>query len=143
MLQFCLEHNLRRTFDVLTSESGVALGAVPSRETLVEDVLNGRWDGVLNALRGTPLAPELESALYDQLCVELVEQREFGTASALLARAAPLAALPENRLDDLRKLCANKHALFDVTLAYGTSSNVDDLVQPSASQVRNVRCAGG
>jgi WD40 repeat-containing protein SMU1 len=113
ILQYLKEQGLVSAMRALQRESGVALNAVESRDTLAADVRAGRWDAVLPTVAALELPAGVSRALYEQVVIELLEAREVELARAMLRTAAPLEALkrsePERylRLEHLSNRCAS------------------------------------
>ncbi|TFJ81885.1 hypothetical protein NSK_007132 [Nannochloropsis salina CCMP1776] len=93
ILQFCKENNLHRTLHTLQSESQVAMNSVDSMENFLSDVNQGRWDSVLPQAAGLQLPQDKLLALYEQVCLELIEMRETELAREMLRTTEPLQLL--------------------------------------------------
>jgi WD40 repeat-containing protein SMU1 len=119
VMQFLRENNLQRTLSALQEETQLSLNVVPNIETFVADVRHGRWEDVLGAVANMKLSAECAGALYEQVCLELLEVREVAVARELL-RTAPalrgMALSDPQRLSRLETLCRLGH--FDATEAY-------------------------
>ncbi|KAI7861456.1 WD-40 repeat protein [Spinellus fusiger] len=90
VLQFLQENNLQRTLSALEEESDITLNTVDSKETLTQDIQNGRWDTVLKQVNSLQLPSEVLTDLYEQIVIELLEQKEKGTARAIMSETEPM-----------------------------------------------------
>ena len=93
ILQFLLESDLPASFAALQEETGVTLNAVPSTQTLADDVIHGRWDLVLTALEGLTLPASVALEVYTHIVTELHALGEIATAKAVLSSSAGVARL--------------------------------------------------
>jgi WD40 repeat-containing protein SMU1 len=80
VMQFLRENNLQRTLSALQEETQLSFNVVPNIETFVADVRHGRWEDVLGAVANMKLSAECAGALYEQVCLELLEVREVAVA---------------------------------------------------------------
>ncbi|KAJ0408675.1 hypothetical protein ATCC90586_007701 [Pythium insidiosum] len=109
ILQFLKENRLFNAMKALQEESQISLNAVDSLETFTSDVMNGRWDAVLQQTKALACSAAVMTDLYEHILVEMMEMEERDVALQLLRGARPLQHLktsdPErfNRLDKLIK----------------------------------------
>lgn len=82
--QYLKESGLHRTLKTLHEESGVALNTVDSVETFVSDIVNGKWDRVLEATSLLSLPASKLADLYEHIALELLESREVDAVRALI-----------------------------------------------------------
>ena len=143
IMQFLSERGLTNTLRTLRTETGVSLDAlsIRDREALSSAVRQGRWPAVLRLTAAVKLTAETQTTLYEQVALELIEQREYSAARALIRGAAPLARLQRSSPSRLRGLqhWATPATSFDALQAYGTSS----LGNGAAIAVKTVRGGGG
>jgi len=123
MLQFCAEHKLHASLRALQEETSVTLNVVDSVERFVADVQQGRWESVLAVSSSLTLPTAKLLDLYEQIVLELAEQREIDTARALLRQAPPLANTmkkehPERYLFLEHILTRTASHAFDAAAAY-------------------------
>ncbi|GAB5037580.1 wd40 repeat-containing protein smu1-like [Nannochloropsis oceanica] len=93
ILQFCKENHLLHTLQTLQTEAQVAMNTVDSMENFLADITQGRWDTVLPQVAGLQLPQEKLSAVYEQVCLELIEMRENDLAREMLRTTEPLQVL--------------------------------------------------
>ena len=79
VLQFLQERGLRDTCAALSRESGAFLNASSDLGGLRDAVSRGHWQRVLSETSGCRLSSALQTALYEQIALEL---REVGETSA-------------------------------------------------------------
>ncbi|OAD78498.1 hypothetical protein PHYBLDRAFT_176837 [Phycomyces blakesleeanus NRRL 1555(-)] len=99
ILQFLRENNLHRTLQALEDESSVTLNTVDSKEGLMNDIKNGKWDVVLKQIISLSIPPPQLVDLYEQIIIELVDLNEKGTARALMKRTDAMRWMKENQTD--------------------------------------------
>eukprot|EP01062_Namystynia_karyoxenos_P039904 TRINITY_DN29043_c0_g1_i1.p1 TRINITY_DN29043_c0_g1~~TRINITY_DN29043_c0_g1_i1.p1 ORF type:complete len:554 (+),score=197.41 TRINITY_DN29043_c0_g1_i1:98-1663(+) len=119
MMQFCEEHNLTKTLSALREETQVSLNTVQNREAFRNDILQGNWDAVLNAVRSMTLPAPVLYDLYDQVVCEMVELREVELAKLLLRETEVLRQMQQKqpeRFARLEHLCTK--TFFDAQQAY-------------------------
>ena len=86
ILQFLKENNLMGSARKLESESGVVLNTIEDPAKLYEDVRKGKWDDVLRIARSFTLSKACSMNLYEHIVLEMIEMKEYDTASAILSK---------------------------------------------------------
>ncbi|KAJ2807325.1 Serine/threonine-protein kinase smu1 [Coemansia helicoidea] len=120
--QFLKEHRLQASLAVLQRETGVSLCTVDNMDSFKADIVGGRWDAVLASVEQAQVPHDKRVALYEQIVVELAEQRDFGPARALLRQTEPmelLRTIQPDRYLALERLLSRTS--FDPQHAYGGS----------------------
>ncbi|KAJ1955868.1 hypothetical protein EC988_001648 [Linderina pennispora] len=88
--QFLKEHNLKRTLDVLQSESSIRLNTIDNIDAFKSNILKGRWDIVLGSVEQANLEPSRLIDLYEQVIFELAELLDLAPARILLRQTEPM-----------------------------------------------------
>lgn len=104
VLQFLQESGLHATANTLTSETGIALNAVPEPANLRNWVETGRWDVVLPQLSSLALPKELMLELHEHMLIELAEVGELSSAKHLLQHSDTLHTLQEEQPERFARL---------------------------------------
>lgn len=119
ILQFLKENQLFDTMRALQEEAQISLNAVDSVEAFESDILNGRWDKVLQQTRALECSPKAMMELYELIVLEMIEARDTDVAVQLLRGSAPLTHMKQTQLERYRRLeTLTQRAIFDVNEAY-------------------------
>ncbi|OZJ06452.1 hypothetical protein BZG36_00613 [Bifiguratus adelaidae] len=119
-----LLHTDPRPDPIVQDETGVALNNVDSVQTFMEDIQQGRWDLVLRTVTNVAISPSKLSDLYEQIILELLEERELGAARTLLRQTEPMQIIKTSFPDRYMRLeQLLSHSYFDAKEIYspGTS----------------------
>ncbi|KAJ1937869.1 Serine/threonine-protein kinase smu1, partial [Linderina macrospora] len=117
--QFLKEHNLKRTLDVLQSESSIRLNTIDNIDIFKSNILKGRWDIVLSSVVQANIEPGKLIDLYEQIIFELAELLDLAPARALLRQTEPMQILrtdQPSRYLELEQLLSR--TTFDADYAY-------------------------
>ncbi|KAJ6243197.1 wd40 repeat-containing protein smu1 [Anaeramoeba flamelloides] len=81
VLQFLQENELYETKQILQKECKISLNIVPSQETLLLGIEEGKWGEVLTLLEGVTLPLKLYFDLHEEIIVELLilQEKEIAT----------------------------------------------------------------
>ena len=104
MLQFMKEHSLVHSMEALQKESGVTLNSVANLTHFATDIETGRWDAVIREVSTLSLPERKSMDLYEHICHEMVEHRDFDAARAILQHAGPLRVMKRQQPDRYLKL---------------------------------------
>jgi WD40 repeat-containing protein SMU1 len=146
VLQFLKEQGMSESLQILQRESGVYLNAVTDLESLLKDVLAGRWEIVLNQIFHIQISITTLQSIYEQMIYELLEAGEGTLAREIVLSAAPIQILRDRDIDRytyLERLC--REPSFDENLVYGKSSkekrrqHIMELVRSEVRQVEPSR----
>jgi WD40 repeat-containing protein SMU1 len=93
ILQFLKENRLTNSLKTLQEEAQVSLNAVDSTEAFFSDILNGRWDIVLQQTNTLECNVNTMIALYEQIAIEMIETQENDVARQILHMSSPMKQL--------------------------------------------------
>lgn len=93
--QFCLENNLLSSFQALQNESKVSYTAISSVQDLIHNIHTGKWDLVLAQCEPLSLSADCQVDLYEQIVLELIEEREVALARSILRGSKAMNLLRE------------------------------------------------
>eukprot|EP01100_Stratorugosa_tubuloviscum_P013937 TRINITY_DN7189_c0_g1_i1.p1 TRINITY_DN7189_c0_g1~~TRINITY_DN7189_c0_g1_i1.p1 ORF type:complete len:522 (+),score=216.02 TRINITY_DN7189_c0_g1_i1:38-1567(+) len=123
ILQFLKESGLQNSYQALQQESQVSLNTVDSIENFTTDILNGRWDSVLQVIPNLRVPQHKLTQLYEQIFLEILEVREIDTAKNILRNTEPMQILKQHAPDQYLRL---EHLLaksnFEPREAYGENT---------------------
>ncbi len=138
--QYLKESGLTRSLHTLQQESGVALNSVDNVEGFVSDIVQGRWDKVLEATSLLAMHSSRLVDLYEHIALELIESREMDAARAFI-RSSPvlleIKAEDPERILKLERLTQRMDALTEADL-YPSGFTRDRRRQAIALSVRKV-----
>ncbi|CAD8093423.1 unnamed protein product [Paramecium primaurelia] len=81
ILQFLQENGFKKSQEELQKESGICLNLVDSKQNLKKDIIDGKWDQVLNQIKLFNFTGDTLLDLYELIVQELVEVNETQTAN--------------------------------------------------------------
>lgn len=138
MLQFMKENRLFASMRQLQEETGVSLNTVQSVEQFMADISNGKWDAVLHELASIELPKDKLFAVYEQVVLELLEQRETAVAKELMRQSPAFELMRKEAPEQFRRLVllANRGA-FDHREAYPDGATKEKRRADLAQQLRN------
>ena len=135
VIQYLTENNLHRSAQMLQDETGICLNSLEDPSSFQSDVINGRWDAVIQKLSYLSLPEDHTRDVYEQVYLELLDHgTEPDTLATFLDLAAPL------NVDGLRR-----HRLKQLPASYRLdeaeknakrnklASDLDGLIQTSQS----------
>ncbi|KAI9028170.1 WD40-repeat-containing domain protein [Phycomyces nitens] len=93
ILQFLKENNFEDALSTLEEETSITLNTMDSKDTFIQDIVQGRWDTVLKQVAKLKIAPRKLLDLYEQVVIELIEMREISAARTLLRQTEPMQIL--------------------------------------------------
>lgn len=127
MLQFMKEHGLVRSMEALQKEAGVTLNSVANLQHFASDIESGRWDAVIREVSTLSLPVRKSMDLYEHICHEMVEYRDFDAARAIMQHADPLKVMKKQQPERyVRRICkfgahsVHSHELVRVALFSST-----------------------
>lgn len=119
ILQFLKENQLFSAMRALQEEAQISLNAVDSVEAFESDILNGRWDKVLQQTRALECSPKATMELYELIVLEMIEVRDTDVAVQLLRGSAPMAHMKQTQVERYRRLeTLTQRTSFDVNEVY-------------------------
>jgi WD40 repeat-containing protein SMU1 len=137
IIQFLKEHSLLNTLRALQEESQVTLNTVDNVERFAMDIVNGRWDQVLEITSTLRLPNAKLIDLFEQIVLELAELRELDIARAILRTTPAMTFLKKEAPDRYLRL---EHILqrsyFDYGEAYPAGSNKERRRQQIAQALK-------
>jgi len=132
ILQFLKENNLHKSMQALQEETNVSLNVVDNLDQLLSDIMNGRWNRVLQIVSSIGISSEALYDLFEQIFFELIEMDEIDSARHLLYNSAPLQSMKTDethtirysRLEQIILHCHDEHAKRDIIhQLYGFDAN--------------------
>lgn len=137
IIQFLKENSLLNTLRALQEETQVTLNTVDNVERFATDIVNGRWDQVLEITSTLRLPTPKLIDLYEQIVLELAELRELDIARSILRTTPAMAVLKKEAPDRYLRL---EHILqrsyFDYTEAYPAGTNKERRRQQIAQSLK-------
>lgn len=145
--QFCLENNLLSSFQALQTESNVSYSAISSVQDLMHNIQTGKWGLVLAQFEPLSLFADGQVDLYEQIVLELIEEREVQLARSILRGSKAMNLLrerdgerylrleylvpPQSALDkdEIRKKLAKKIVNEISTISYNNFWQVDFIAE--------------
>lgn len=103
LLQFLKENSLFGTFDALVQETNIHLNTIENPSQLAAAILDGQWDQVMREVATVELPDSVQGDLFEQVLLEMVEQRELDTCRKLL-KTRPLRLLQANHPERFTRL---------------------------------------
>ncbi|CAO3610215.1 unnamed protein product [Cunninghamella echinulata] len=67
ILQFFKENDLKETYKALEEETSIKLNTVENKEEFIKDIVDGKWDIVLQQVVSLNIPPKLLIDLYEQV----------------------------------------------------------------------------
>ena len=124
MLQFMKEHNLVESMETLQKESGVTMNCVSNVQHFEADIVSGRWDSVIKEVATLSLPDRKSMDLFEHICHEMVEYRDFDAARSILKYAGPMQIMkkeqPERFMNLVTLVRNDRTGLY----AHGTKEKV-------------------
>lgn len=135
--QFLKENGLTASLQALQEESQVTMNTVDDVEKFGTDIVNGRWDSVLEVVSSLQLPINALVDLFEQVVLELAEMREMDTARALL-RSTPAMTVCKKEMPEryLRLEHILQRSYFDYGEAYPGGTNKDRQRQKIAATMK-------
>ena len=65
--QFLKENNLHETLETLTRESNISMNTLENFDEFVSDIVSGKWDKVINAVKSIKLPSKKLILLYEHV----------------------------------------------------------------------------
>ena len=93
LLGFLKENNLNETLTALSSETGVAFSYIPHRQEFLENIKRGAWHHVLKTIESVKLEASTVLSVYEHVVKELIIDKEYALAQALLKEQSVLLSL--------------------------------------------------
>lgn len=94
--QFLKENNLSKTLEAMEEETGVAMNVMDDDvDEFKRNIVEGKWNRVLMTLSNINMHPARLMDLFEQIVIELAEDKEVGAARSLLRQTEPMHHLRE------------------------------------------------
>ncbi|KAK8795530.1 hypothetical protein WA158_000187 [Blastocystis sp. Blastoise] len=136
ILQYFKENNLSESYKVLSEETGVTTNTVANKDTLLNAILNGKWDLVLEEVSFLTLPTSILIELVEQIVFELLEMREVDTARMLLTTSPLINSMREEQPERFLRLTSwLKRNYFDPSEAYPAGENKEKRRQSLAMKI--------
>ncbi len=103
LLQFLKENSLFETFDSLVKETNIHLNTIENPSLLSAAILDGQWDVVMREVATVELSDAVQADLFEQIVLEMAEQRELDTCRKLL-KTRPIRLLQANHPERFTRL---------------------------------------
>lgn len=119
--QFLKEQNLTASLTTLQQETSIFANSIPPK--FIQDIRHGNWPSVLEELTNLNIKPKLLMPLYEQIILELIEQKDIDAARLLLRQTDPMDVL--RNTDSERYLVLEglmNRFVFDEAAAYPNSN---------------------
>ncbi|KAI8082880.1 WD40-repeat-containing domain protein [Halteromyces radiatus] len=138
ILQFFDEQHLGKALNALESETSIKLNTVANKDDFTQEIIQGKWDLVLNKVVTLNIRPKALIDLYEQVILELAELRELGAARSLLRQSHPMYLLKQQHPERYLHL---EHVLsrtfFDAKDAYPKNMTKEKRRQVIAQELAN------
>ena len=102
VLQFLKENNLHKSMVALQEETNVSLNVVDNLDKLLSDIINGKWNRVLETVSSISISNEILFDLFEQIFFELIEMNEIDSARNLLYNSYPLQSMKIDEIHNMR-----------------------------------------
>jgi WD40 repeat-containing protein SMU1 len=133
MEQFLAENGLRESLRAMETETQVSLNTVVSVDAVLKNVHSGHWDEVLASISSCQLSIDLQEKLFEQICRELIEEKETDAAGIFLSESNILIAMKTRNPDKYQHL-------EQLLRVQRTSAGV--FTDPLQRRVARQQCAG-
>ncbi|CAO3591772.1 unnamed protein product [Absidia cylindrospora] len=138
LLQFFNEQNLNQSLHSLEAETSIKLNTVANKEDFLQDIIQGKWDTVLQQVVTLNIRPKALIDLYEQVVLELAELRELGAARSLLRQSQPMYLLKQQHPERYLHLeHVLSRSIFDSRDAYRGNTTKEKRRQAIAKGLSN------
>ncbi|ORZ20652.1 WD40 repeat-containing protein SMU1-like protein [Absidia repens] len=138
LLQFFDEQNLNQSLHALEAETSIKLNTVANKEEFLQDIIQGKWDTVLQQVVTLNIRPKALVDLYEQVVLELTELRELGAARSLLRQSQPMYLLKQQHPERYLHLeHVLSRSIFDARDAYRANTTKEKRRQAIAKGLSN------
>ncbi|ORX51566.1 WD40 repeat-containing protein SMU1-like protein [Hesseltinella vesiculosa] len=97
VLQFLEENSLDQTKSALEQETTVTLHSITSKDAVLQNIQQGKWDIVLEQVIRLQVPPKQLMDLFEHIILELAEMNELSAARSLLRQTQPMYLLKQHQ----------------------------------------------